>query len=316
MFFRGGFQSSGRISLRGSQVGGDVKFFGARVAFVDCTNLTTSGDFYWLGIETSITTALDLRGAEVKNLRDDEKSWPLEGRGNLFLNDLTFEELNLYNRPTEQEVLKGDLPEPLHPPAGEGTRMRIRWLLRQPDDERFKPRPWLQLSKYLEARGRHGEAKHVLYVQKNLQAHKRWPRRLSLVRCFAIAFARLEESPIRIMYTITFAVALGWLVFDYAASNRALAPTEVEAYKAFTNKSPQCLPATYPKLNPFIYTLENAVPLAKLGEDEKWAPDPHYASKVWFTGYWFLMWFRWLLIVSGWFQAAVLGAVFLGRFKE
>lgn len=346
VFLRGGFVSSGKISLRGMQAGGQVRFFGASVACVDCTNMESSGDFYWMGIEQSGTTSLDLRGASVKNLCDDEESWPQTG--NLFLNGFTYGELSLHNRPAPQQIADQSSPQALTLDAMVGTRKRIQWLERQPDEQRIKPQPWVQLSKYLEARGQHREAKHVLFELGRLQAgelnwhpwqwilgilsnakrlfavlflswrkdHPAWPYLRHPNRSWAIAFAWLEEAPIRILYTITFAVALGWLVFGYAASNRALAPTDGEAYKAFTAEPPQALPATYPKLNPFIYTLENAVPLAKLGQDDKWAPDPQYASKAWFTGYWFLMWFRWLLILSGWFQAAVLGAVLLGRFKE
>jgi hypothetical protein len=76
------------------------------------------------------------------------------------------------------------------------------------------------------------------------------------------------------------------------------------------------MPAAYPKLYPLVYTLENAVPLVRLGQDEKWAPDQQYPGTTWFTNYWFLMWARWLLILSGWFQATVLAAALSGRFKQ
>lgn len=75
-------------------------------------------------------------------------------------------------------------------------------------------------------------------------------------------------------------------------------------------------PAVYPTLNPFIYTLENAVPLVKLGQDEKWAPDRRYPGTNWFTNYWFLVWSRWLLILSGWIQATILAAALADRFKK
>jgi hypothetical protein len=76
------------------------------------------------------------------------------------------------------------------------------------------------------------------------------------------------------------------------------------------------LAAAYPTLNPFIYTLENALPLVKLGQDEKWAPDCRHTATSLLTSYWFLMWSRWILILSGWFQATVLAAALSGRFKQ
>ena len=135
-----------------------------------------------------------------------------------------------------------------------------------------------------------------------------------LQRRRAIAFAWLEEAPGRIWRSIACVLLLGWLVFGYAGSHGALAPTETEAYKAFIAGSP--LPSAYPTLNPFVYTLDNAVPLVKLGQDEKWAPDRRYRGTNWFTDYWFLVWSRVVLVYLGWFQAGVLGAALLRRFKE
>ena len=75
-----------------------------------------------------------------------------------------------------------------------------------------------------------------------------------------------------------------------------------------------------PPFQPFIYTLENAVPLVKLGMDDKWTPDPAHDGKAWFPQYPWLNWLGWfnsygflngsrqLIILLGWFQAAVLGA--------
>ena len=344
VYLRRGFASTGKISLRGIQAGGQVRFYGASVAEVDCTNLESSGDFYWVGITQSGTTSLDLRGASIKNLCDDKESWPQSE--NLYLNGFTYGELTLLDRPTPEEIadqspLKAKKLDPMA-----GTAIRVEWLERQPVEQRIKPQPWIQLSKYLEARGQHDEAKHVLFELGRLQAgelswhpwqwllgtfsnikrlfavvflsrrkgHPAWPYLRNPNRSWAIAFAWLEEAPIRILYTITFALALGWLVFGYAGAKGAIAPTDAQAYSQYANNS--TLPATYPAWNPFIYTLENAVPLAKLGEDEKWAPIHPANSKTPPVGYWLLTSFRWLLILSGWFQAAVLGAVFLGRFKE
>ncbi len=307
------FQSSGKISLRGGRIGGQIEFFDAILAQVDCTNLNSAGDLYWMGIGQSNAASLDLRGATVKNLREDEDSWPQ--KGHLYLNGLNYGELTLHSRPTADEITHGTLPQQLKLDAGEGTRKRIQWLMRQPDDQCIKPQPWMQLSQYLDTRGQHRAAKHVLYEQKCMQARDRWKGIWLTWRWWAIAFAWLEEAPGRIWRSIAVVLLLGWLVFGYAGSHRALAPTEAEAYKAFTSNPQQPLPGTYPKLNSFVYTLENAVPLAKLGQDEKWAPDHRYNGTNWFTNYWFLMWFRWLLILSGWAQATVLAAALSGRFK-
>jgi hypothetical protein len=50
-----------------------------------------------------------------------------------------------------------------------------------------------------------------------------------------------------------------------------MAPTSKEAYVAWSTGSR--MDAAYPRFNPFIYSLENDLPLVKFGLDDKWAPD-------------------------------------------
>jgi hypothetical protein len=272
-----------------------------------------------MGIKKSEETSLDLMGASLKNLCDDEDSWPQ--KGNLSLNDLSYEELTLHYPPTPQQMkddnLDDNLTVPLKLDAGEGTKKRIRWLQRQPDDQCIKPQPWMQLSKYLEARGQHRAAKQVCYAQKCMQAHNRWPGKWFFVRWSAIAFACLEESLIRILYPIAITLVLGTLIFAGTDRSGAMMQTDDKVAKE-----------RYPHFQPFIYTLENTLPVGRLGMDDKWTPNPAHTPGPcipehhgfdWlrvFNSYWFLAVSRWSLILLGWFYSAVLGAALLGRFKE
>jgi hypothetical protein len=82
----------------------------------------------------------------------------------------------------------------------------------------------------------------------------------------------------------------------------------------------------YPKYQPFVYTLENAVPLVKLGMDDKWTPNPSPEfCRPWFpklpylffvSTYGILVFTRWFLIVWGWAQATILAAAVADRFKK
>jgi len=249
---------------------------------------------------------LSLVGATVKNLREDRASWP--AAGNLHLDGLVYEEVTLHRRPSREEAENSDCTEELELKVED----RIEWLMRQPMNELAEAQPWMLLSRHLEGKGDHKGAKHVVFMYRCLRAQvlgKVW-----ILRKLAIAFAWLEEKPFRIGYSIAFTLLTGWLVFGFAGSRGLLAPTDHEAYKAF--RATADMPAAYPELNTFAYTFENAVPLVKLGQDDKWAPDRMWFPKDSPTGYWYLVCARWALILSGWFQGAVLGAALLRRFKE
>jgi hypothetical protein len=92
-----------------------------------------------------------------------------------------------------------------------------------------------------------------------------------------------------------------------------MGPTDVGAYAAWADG--KAFPNAYPRFQPFVYTLENALPLVKLGQDDKWAPDPRYRPTTRLTSYRFLSGFRWFLIVIGWFQATLLATAIGSRFK-
>jgi hypothetical protein len=305
VFLSKGFESDGTILLLGAQIGRDLEFQGAKVAEVVCQNTVVTGDLFWQRIEKSEKTFLNLIGARVKNLRDDRISWPDEG--NLILDGLVYEELTLHETKSIENIkarrLGCELPLVV--------KERIAWIMLQKPERRTEPQSWMQLAKHLEAKGDRKDAKHVIYKFRCLRAHAQ--KKMWFFRRWAIFFAWLEESPARILLSITATLLLGWLIFGFAGAKGAIAPSEPEAYKAFITEKP--MPAAYPTLNPFVYTLENAVPLVKLGQDEKWAPDRRYPGTNCFTNYWFLMWSRWLLILSGWVQATVLAAALSGRFK-
>ena len=241
---------------------------------------------------------MDLTDAKLKRLQDDQASWP--PTGNLTLDGLTYQELSLDEIELRERA-------PLH-----DANQRIQWLMRQQYRRGIRPQPWVQLSRYFETMGDRRGVKHVQFRQKCLQAESKGP----IARRAVIAFAWLEEAPGRILYSITLTLLLGTLVF--AGAYRAGAMIKNDA-KVSTDR--------YPPFQPFVYTLENAVPLVKLGMDDKWVPDPQHVARPWFperddlkwlgyfNSYWFLAISRWLLILSGWFQATVLAAALSGRFK-
>jgi len=306
VYLSNGFEATGAVKLQGSEFGGTLTFMGASVAWVLCINMRVSSEMVWLGVASTSSTNLNLTGASVKTFRDDRDSWPAEQ--NLTLAGFTYGDLILHKAPNPEEIKNGWFPDELMLDAD----TRVDWLLRQSPQDRLQPQPWMNLGDYLKARGDGAGAKHIVYRLRCVQATEKKTSRLR--RALAIRFAWLEEVPLRILYSISVTLLLGLAVFGYAGARGAIAPTSAEAYSAFL--AGKSMPAAYPSFNPLAYTLDNAVPLVKLGQDGKWAPDHSFPSRDPLTNYWVLVWLRWGIILFGWFQATVLAAALSGRFKQ
>lgn len=312
------FESRGTIGLQSAKIGGDLAFLGAKTTKVDCTNLRLSGDMFWMRIQNSGETFLILSGATLKNLYDDRESWPHSE--NLILDGLTYQELTHHGPPSAEQIMSHSSG----PELPFNVEERIKWLILQPEKAREKPQPWMQLRDLLERKGDRKGAKYVLFRFRCLQAQKSW----TFWRWLRIAFAWLEEAPIRICWSIAFTLTVGTMIFAGAFSSGAmLASVQIQPNAVLSNGESKNLSAHYPLSQSFLYTLENAVPLVKLGIDEKWMPDPKHKPQPWFpqfrwldwlgwfNSYWFLVVSRVLLICLGWFHAGVLGAALLRRFK-
>ncbi|MGA9071110.1 MAG: hypothetical protein WB424_12685, partial [Terracidiphilus sp.] len=331
VYLNDGFESEGTIRMPGAEIGGDLTIRAAKVAEVVCHNTVIKVDLIWQKIEKCKANGLSLAGAKVKNLRDDKESWPNEGMLNL--DGLVYEELTLHE-PLSKENVKANNHAPELPLI---AKERIAWIMLQPDDRRTEPQPWMQLRDLLEKKGDRKGAKYVLRRFRWLQAKKSW----FLWRWWRKAFAWLEENPLRIGWSILFTLTLGTLVFAGGIRSGAMIetirtqPNMISSYEESTMGKPRNPDASnkpvslhYTSFQPFIYTLENAVPLVKLGMDERWMPDLQHQPREWFpqigwmdglkwfNSYGFLVWFRWALIVWGWIQATVLAAAVADRFKK
>jgi hypothetical protein len=161
----------------------------------------------------------------------------------------------------------------------------------------------------------------VRYEYRRLLAQKgHWYYRVP-----RIFIAWLEASPLRVIILIVATLALGTLIFTGTSCSDAMISTA-------RDKDGQPLTGAalvhYPPFEPFVYTFENALPLVKLGVDDKWTPDPNHKGRPWFPRYPCLNWLGWFnsycflaasrqaLILLGWFQAAVFGLALTSRFKS
>ncbi len=331
VFLRDPFETLGTVRLLGTRISGQLDFRGAKLAKVVCRNMQVADDLMWMGIREPENAALDLTGARVKNLRDDKESWPVKGK--LILDGLFYEEATQHVRPSDEEIAMPKLSEEL--PLN--VRERVHWLNLQPEDTCRKPQPWMQLRDLLERKGDSRGAKYVLRRFRCLQAQKSWIPWRWLKKGIAL----LEENPLLIGCLIALTLVLGTFVYAGAARSGAMIetvttqPNMIASYFEIVKDAPRKpdesikpVSVHYTSFQPFIYTLENAVPLVKLGMDERWMPDPQHQPRPWFpkdgrldglkwfNSYSFLVWFRWLLILWGWVQATILAASVADRFRK
>lgn len=325
VFLDDSFESEGEILLFGAKIGGNLHVRSAKVAGVICKNTVVTGDMIWQRIEKSKGTFLNLVGAMVKNLRDDRMSWPDEG--NLDLDGLIYEGLKLYE-PLSDENIKNHTYSKEMPLV---AKDRIAWLELQSVENASIAQPWVQLANLLNASGDPGGAREVRYAYQ-----RRLHGRDVLLRGRTYPFDQLEQWPLEICAPITFFWLLGSLIFWRAHRMSMMAPTEKEAFEVFqkTGKPPE----RYVPLNPFIYALENVLPVVKLGQDSSWYPNPQAAPGNWLPNrpkwlkntverwaitrwifrlnYRRLASLRWVLILFGWALAIILATALAEHFRK
>lgn len=319
VFLNGGFSAVGEVRLLEARIGGSIECDGGRFSELSLNNASIKDSFSWSDMPNGRDTKLDLRGMTAGTIEDDEASWPEKGK--LLLDGFVYGRIN-----------------------GHWTdaRSRLRWLDRQ---EKFKPQPYRHLAKVLAEMGDDGGAKQVLFEfeskaraeDRRLLVHS--PVRF-LVRstndALSGAIVGYGIYPARAIWYLFGLTALGWIVHRRAQRVGAMVPTDKDAYAEFREHGR--VPAHYPPFNPLIYSLENCVPPFKLGQDERWQPDPNpqeRADSAALTAGWrgrlknllmvnlpegstspvALRWLRWIMIGLGWLLATFFVAGLTGIIK-
>jgi hypothetical protein len=318
-FFRAGFSADGEVNLLSAQIGdnlecdgGAFRNSGGNALTADRINVqgdilmrdgfsadggvrladsVTKGTIKWTGVRGPERASLDLSNASAGAILDDKSSWP--GAGKLNLDGFVYEQL------------ASGLTD---------TKNRLAWLaLQQP----FSPQPYRQLAKVMRSAGVDRGARRVLFAMEDhlwkeertiTGALFRWP--LSLVVGYGY-------YPLRALAGLALLVVIGWGVFAGARAAHAMVPREESAYAQF--KAHGVPPDHYEPLAPFVYSLENSLPLVKLGQTDRWEPDP---GPAWRQGAWkgqtaelpntsllassrFLFAFQRLQVLLGWILATL-----------
>jgi hypothetical protein len=191
-------------------------------------------------------TELNLHETVVGTLKDDKSSWP--DQEYLILDGLVYRSI------VPSEVC-----------------LRLNWLNLQPKNS-FVPQPYLQLAKVLGDEGDEDGRIKVLMAMNDREwsgLSFKWLLKVTIGYGYHPGWAFWE---------IVGLTGLGWILYRRSYLAGKIVPMDKGAYGEF---KPSGLPPSHQtKFSPLIYSLENSLPLVKLGQVDKWQPDPSPDAQV------------------------------------
>jgi hypothetical protein len=298
VYLRDGFRCEGAVEFVGAQIGGDLDCTGGRLGELDARRAVIKGALFWRSIVDPAITWLNLSDASAYAFFDDSSSWPSKGK--LHIDGFTY--TTIFQLRTHQ-------------------RSRLEWLASQAP---FTPQPYRQLAKVLSDSGQEDEAQEILVRMQQLQRAQHWyqgPE--SLLLRWSVGYG---YHPLWAFWELVGLAGLGWIIYRRAQVTGTMTPTDRDAYESFkTNGAP---PGHYPRFAPFVYSVENSLPLVKLGQADRWQPDPrprHSATSA--KGWWsrfrcvlesstFVRCFLWIQIILGWILATLFAAGVTGIIRR
>ncbi|HEY4360506.1 MAG TPA: hypothetical protein VGN17_06040 [Bryobacteraceae bacterium] len=217
---------------------------------------------------------IDLAGASAGILADERGSWPEPGC--LRLDGFVYERIDT------------DSPR--------DAAARLDWLAR--DTAAPQPtQPYRHLAKLLQDSGdSRGARKVLMAMEERLAKQNNWPPMRWLKWFIGYGY-----WPIRAVWVLLAVWLLGGLASWQGAQVGAMAPTDKDTYVMFKSAAHR-LPPHYPAFSPPAFSFENTFPLVKLGQADKWPPDPAPDASAYAV---FLRRAIWVQIVLGWFLATL-----------
>ena len=288
VLFQEHFTTNGTVDARLAKIGHDLSFHDAVLegdGGLTAERAKIDGTLYWVEVKHTPKTTLDLENTHAGAIWDDEASWPAPG--NLIVSGFVYGEIA--GGPSDAAA-------------------RLQWLALQPSG--YRPQPYRQLAKVLSETGREEGATDVRIAKEiALRQHGQlnwFQRAWNMMLEVTIGFG---YRPLRALWWISGFVVLGTILFGWGYYLRIITPTEESAYREFVATGDA--PPHYPIFNPFIYSLENFLPVVELHQDRYWRPNPRHAVSGRVTRWTgpvdssslpsrFLRWYLWIHILAGW----------------
>jgi hypothetical protein len=280
--FHDGFTTDGMVDFRLARIGQSLSFHDARFTGEDDTGLdaeraVVGGALYWVEITRTARTRLDLENAKAASLWDDEQSWPAPGK--LDVDGFVYGQFS--GGPAD-------------------AKARLAWLHLQPQADH--PQPYRQLAAVLRDSGREAGATDVLIAKEEVRRRDlgTLERAWSVILDLTIGYG---YRPLRALWWIGGFVLLGGVLFGVGHGARIVTPTEETAYNVYVDSG--STPPHYPPFHPFIYALENFLPVVELHQGEYWRPNPLQGARIGSLDLGMLpgrllLYYLWLHILAGW----------------
>jgi hypothetical protein len=290
VFLSAGFRAQGAVHFTSAQIGGDFNCdHGSFGTGLTIERANVQGAFFWRNVTMAKAAGLDIINTSVDALSDDSSSWPLDG---LF-------ECHGFSYRRIGQISPRSATE------------RLDWLRRQ---KSFAAQPYQQLASVLKDEGDDSGARQVLYEMECLRRSN--DTRVAQFWNFALRFViGYGYRPWRALVLFVGLVLLGSLLFSFGFYAGNMVPTDDVAYRSLRDKD--LMPDHYERFHPMVYSLENSLPLFKLGQVDRWQPDPAvrvfddraysltFRFLLHFVSPCFLRWYRWFQVLVGWFLATL-----------
>jgi hypothetical protein len=286
VFLNKQFTIAGTVRLPCAQIGGSVMLDGGKFGELYLQNATIGENLFLDEIQITEGMTIDLRNASADTLCDDPESWPT--RGKLHLNGFLYRHISSGTKATS-------------------AKMRLEWLGRQGE---FRGQPYRQLAKVLREMGDDRGARLVGFqMESRRRRHEDHTWRSRIAGWVLKATIGYGVYPLRVVWWLLGLTIFGAALFHYAYQAGAMTPAGQTAYVYFQQHHE---PPPYEKqFNCVVYSLENSVPVLRLGQDSNWTPDPAARNSArvpwWLTVPSLLRCFRWTQIIIGW----ILGTLFV-----
>lgn len=294
MGFTRSFEADGLVSFVTARIGTNFAVFQGTFSGragdpngLDASGLSVKNAFVWHSVALLNGAILNLGGASVQGLLDDEPSWPKPG--NLIIDGFTYSALG--------------------PPND--ARSRLRWLRLQ---DAYHPQPYRQLAKSLRENGDDAGAIEVLIAREDARfSNWNWVAR-AWAGFLKITIGYGHRPLLALLWSLG-VVVVGWAAVFVGKRAGVMRLTWPE-----TSPPPTGDPTA--GLNPLLYSLDVFLPFVNLHQEHYWWPDEGSTGDCAIAGRRIkvrgstLRVYLWLQIIAGWLLSAIFIAGITGLLRN